>query len=213
MPTPLFDQLCIELVQRIPTEFKTVFTAGSGALPDSYVLPKENIIDYINRSLNKLFNQYWTAVKGNLEMFIKIFPELNKYSAELTLINGNYPVITPHLDFYRAISGKTSSGSKFIKQWDTTKYNIALTGKYDEYVATLDNPALIQVKRLIAFFPQSLGTAKVYIQYIAMPISPTTGNYLTQNHATEDSPFLQHWNSQIVDLAYQMYLEESYETS
>jgi hypothetical protein len=212
MATPKFDQLCVEFVKRIPTEFKTAFTPGGGALPDSYVLPKENIIDYINRALNKLFNQYWMASKGNAEMFIKIFPELAKYSAELTLSSGNYNIITPHLDFYKAISGRTTTGNKFVKQWETTKYNIALTEKYDEYIATADNPALIQINRLVAFFPQSLGAAKVYIQYVALPISPTTGNYLTQNHATEDSPFFQHWNTQIVDLAYQMYLEESYET-
>ncbi len=209
MPTPKFDQLCVELVKRIPTEFKTAFTPGSGAMPDSYVLPAVNVIDYINRALNKLFNQYWTAVKGNAEMFIRIFPELAKYSGEIS--GANYTIATPYLDFYKVINGRTE-GDKFIKVWDTTKYNIALTGKYAEYVATANNPAMIQVKNLIAIFPQDLSIS-TYIQYVALPISPTTGNYLTQNHATEDSPFFQHWNSQIVDLAYQMYLEESYETS
>jgi len=36
--TPNLDLIAIEFIKRIPTTFKTTFTAGSGAMPDTYFM-------------------------------------------------------------------------------------------------------------------------------------------------------------------------------
>jgi len=212
--TNRFDKICIGFAQKIPTAFKTTFTPGN-AMPDTYLLTKEIIADFVNAALLKLFNQTWQAVKGDTKAFIQIFPELSRLSDTVvaTLTNGTlyYNVIAPYMDFNKLI-GAVTSDNKFIKIWDETKFTIALSGIYDQYTTTSNKPAIIGLNRALYLFPQNIVAPGFKFQYIALPLDPTTGDDLIQN-GSYDSPFTDQWNAQIADMAYDLYLEESQETT
>lgn len=219
--TPKFDRIASDFVRRIPEQFKTAFTPGSGNLPDTYSLKKEVIINYVNRALQELFNQYWTALQGNYKKFITMFPELAFRTPNKVKFNGQgyYDIANPYLDFYRLINGMTEGTKKYVKQWDNHIYHLAITGEYAEYTATNENPALIQIANGLAVFPQDLNTAlsgpslkELRLLYVKYPVDPTNGNFLTQN-GDHDSPYFDHWNKQIADIAYLMYLQETTQTA
>jgi hypothetical protein len=215
MATHKLDSIAIEFIKRIPTAFKTAFTAGSGAMPDSYFMPSVNIIDYINRGMNKLFNDYWQSAKGDPLAFSRFFPELIKYTPPVTFTNGLLAIANPYLDFKRIIGGLISSGNIFIKIWDDTKLTIAVSGIYDAYTAAPGNPAMIQMNNRLYLFPDFLseaGTNGVNLHYIALPVDPSTGSALVQN-GNYDSPFSSEWNSVIADYAEQLFLQDSYQTT
>lgn len=211
MATPRFDTICQEFLKRVPDNFKTAFTPGGGALPDGYVLEATQIKDYVNRALLKLFNLYWEQTKGNYKLFMKIFPELVKFSDAVSLSSGNYDVANPYLDFKALVGAVESSENTFIKVWHPDRYTIALSEEYPQYTASAENPAIIQVNKKLAVFPQS-STFDIKFQYIKIPVDPTTGNPLTQN-GSYDSPFMDDWNTQIIDLAEEIYLIESHQTA
>jgi hypothetical protein len=211
MATPKFDRCCIELVKRIPDQFKVPFVAGTGVMPDCYMIKAVNIIDYINRGMQELFNTYWKLVAGDVQRFIGIFPELNKLSAAVPLVNGNYVFSTPYMDFYKIVGAVTATGNKFIKVKDEYLYTVYLSEEYNALKPDENNPAIIQVNKMLAVFPQSF-TGQIKFHYIAVPLDPSTGGFIEQNGGT-DSPFFDHWNKEIVDNAYLKYLEETNQTS
>jgi hypothetical protein len=212
--TPKFDRIAISFVKKIPTAFKTVFTPGID-MPDANLFTKEIIADYINRAMMKLFNQYWQQTAGNFQAFLAVFPELVKFSGELEGSEGFagtvYQVAAPYFDFCRIV-GAIGPNNQFIKVWDETKFTLAISGQYTEYTATTSNPAIIQIHGMLFVFPQTLNDFNFKIQYIKYPIDPATGGPLVQN-GNEDSPFGDQWNDIIAELAYALYLEESFETT
>lgn len=220
--TPILDSIAIEFVKRIPTTFKTTF-AGSAAMPDTYVLTAVQIVDFINRAMKKLFNDSWQSANGDPLKFSRLLPELVRYSDEIQLANGHYNIANPFLDFKRIIGGivtgvlEDSVSSIFIKIWDDTKLTIALSGLYPEYIATSENPALIQMDKQLYLFPDAVygGTGimlnGIRLHYIALPVDPTTGSAIIQN-GDYDCPFDSEWNTVIADYAYEMFLEESAQT-
>jgi len=211
MPTPRLDRIAINFLHRVPDEFVTAFTPGT-AMPEANILTKAQIVNYVNRALNQLFNDFWQTIAGDWKKFIRIFPELSRITPnQIVFTNGNYTVASPYLNIYKVVGGFIDATPKrFIKVWEEWKYSIAITEEYPEYVATSINPAIIQIHNLIALFPQA--TTNVKLQYIAAPIDPTTGAQLTQN-GTYDSPFFDHWNDMITDIAYSLYLKETTETT
>jgi hypothetical protein len=215
MATLRLDSIAIEFIKRIPTTFKNAFTAGSGAMPDSYFMPAVNIIDYINRGMQKLFNDSWQSAKGDQQAFSRLFPELVRYTIPVTFTNGLYAIANPFLDFKRIIGGVNPAGNIFIKIWDDTKLTVAVSGIYDAYTATSNNPAMIQMNNRLYLFPDFLsaaGTSGVNLHYIALPVDPSTGSALVQN-GNYDSPFSSEWNSVIADYAEQLFLQDSYQTT
>lgn len=224
MPTLKLDQIATDFINRIPTTFKTAFAPGTGVMPDTYLLGASRIVDYVNRAMNLLFNEKWEGAwklsGGNAEMQIKIFnsllPELVRFTGELVadaaLAGTAYMISSPYLDFFKLIGAVSGDNSIFIKKWDETKYMLALTGVYDEFTPTAAKPAIIQVNEMLVIFPQDIADFTFKIQYIKLPLDPTTGGYLIQN-GTYDSPFHTHWNRKIADIAYEIYLGEAYETT
>lgn len=210
MPTPNFDRIDIEISRRIGD---TVANAAN----DGTVLTATERNAYTNKALFKLFNIKWQeAVKitGKFERpskyFIREIPELVERSSLLTLTAGNYLIASPHFDFFTIIDAETDD-EKFITVWDTDLYEIARTQRHRHYIATAEKPSVIQLDKLLAFFPLS-STFGFYMTYIKMPLEPTTGNFLTQNGAT-DSPFLPHWNSIIAEIGEQLFRTDSQETT
>jgi len=209
MPTPKFDMAAKGFIARVPDEFVSPFNIGS-LMPRSYLLPRAVIEDYVNRAMNKLFGDSWANVKGDEKTFIKIFPELTNYSDNITFTNGVYTLGSNYLNLFKVIGATTNSGNKFIKIKDEYKFTIYLTNEYPEYNTTVDNPVLIQVGNKLYLFPQQ--TSVVRLHYIIKPVNPITGGLIAQN-GNYDMPFDYHWIETISDLAYQLYLGETVQTT
>lgn len=207
MPTVKFDLIAIDFVARLPDMFVQPFTAGNN-MPDSYLLKKETIVNYINRALNKVFFDLYISASADINKFTKIVPELTKLSGDISFVNGEYTLGPNFYDLFKVISATVNG--KYAKIKDENKYMLYLTGEYPEYVATANEPILIQVGSKLTVFPKT--TSTVNLHYIGKPIDPSTGGYLTQN-GNYDSPFGYHWNEVIADSAYQMYLTETLQTT
>jgi hypothetical protein len=211
MPTPNFDRIDIEISRRIGD---TVANAAN----DGTVLTATERNAYTNKALLKLFNIEWNKAVTKAEKFerpskylIRAVPELVERSSLLTLTAGNYLIASPHFDFFTIIDAETDD-EKFITVWDTDLYEIARTQRHRHYIATAEKPSVIQLDKLLAFFPLS-STFGFYMTYIKMPMSPTTnGAFLTQGGAV-DSPFLPHWNSIIAEIGEQLFRTDSQETT
>ena len=211
MATPKLDRCCIELLKRIPDQFRSSFTAGSGVMPRGNLLSAETIVDYVNRAMQDLFGNFWQSTGGDVKKFIGLFPELVGISEAVTLAAGNYVIASPYKNFKKLIGAVLSSTNKFIKVKDSSLYTVYLSQEYTDYLPTRDNPAIIQVSQLLACFPQNL-TGSIKFHYIKVPLDPLTGGFLVQNGDT-DSPFFDHWNKNICDIAYLKYLEETNQTT
>ncbi len=208
MATLQFDLIAVDFVGRIPTTFKTSFTAGNLMGSDgTFVLTKDQVVNFVNRALQKFFNDSWKLLGKKI---IEVFPELSKYSAALTLTSGNYTRITPHLDLYKILGAVGVTGNKYIRPVMDDKYTLYLSKKYDEFIPTNDAPAIIQVTDLLAVFPQTFAE-NIQFNYVRTPVDPITGEFIIQDTG-EDSPYYSHWNHNIADIAYQMYLAEASET-
>lgn len=207
MATPKIDNIANEFLKRIPDTFQTSFTPGGGIMPGGYVLKTATqIMDYVNRGMLSLFNIYWEATEGNKDLFLQIFPELQEFSDAVPLTNGNYTIAANYLNFKALIGAVKSSDNSNIEVWRSTIYTLALSGKY-QFNATASKPAIIQVKNLLAVFPQS-SSFQIKFHYIKLPLDPTTGLPLSQNGGY-DSPFMDDWNDKIADIAYKFYLQEA----
>lgn len=209
MATIKFDSIATNFIKLIPTTFKSTFTPGGGAMPDSYALLAAQISDYVNRAMMKLFNDEWARLGGDTKAFTKVFPELQDISGAVSLDAGNYTIANPYLNFKKLI-GCTKQDGNYIEIWPDYIYAYAKAGKY-QYVATTDNPSIIQINNLLAIFPQS-SSFSIIFQYIKLPLDKTTGNPLTQN-GSNDSPFSYEWNERIAQIAYELYLQEHYDTA
>ncbi len=115
----------------------------------------------------------------------------------------------------------TNTSKKYIKLWDPSKYHLAISEEYPEYIATDDNPAIIRVGNTLTIFPLDIDTGeppeapryqRIKFHYIGVPLDPTTGEFLIQN-GDYDSPFFDHWNKSIADIAYLMFLQETNQTA
>jgi hypothetical protein len=214
--TPKLDSIAIEFVKRIPTSFKSTFTPNM-IMPDTYFMPALQVVDYINRAMMALFNDYWQSVKGDASMFARIFPELVRYTPQIRITNGLYVIAAPYLDFKKIIGGLAQgsiNSNYFIKVWDDTKLTIALSGLYDVYTTTSNKPAMIQMNNSFYLFPDALESSvnNINLHYIGIPVNPVTGSALVQND-NYDSPFSAEWNSVIADHAEQLFLQDSYQTT
>lgn len=207
MPTPKFDMIATDFVARIPDSFQTPFTIG-GEMPDSFILKKETISNYVNRALNKVFSDLWLGAGADKNRLINVVPELTKVSNNINFINGRYTIGQGYLDLFKIIGATVNN--KFAKVKEADKLTLYLTGEYPEYMTTDNDPVIILSGGLIYLFPQL--TRTVILHYIVKPVNPITGGYLEQN-GSYDSPFDYHWHDTIAEAAYQLYLRETLQTT
>lgn len=215
MATPRLDQIAVEFVKRIPDSFKSSFIPGTMAMPDANVLTASEIIEYVNRGLNKYFNIAWAQIGGDSKEkrlnFASLFPELIKRSLDITL-----PYLVgsenKYLDFYKVFGSTRTSDDLYIRIWESNTLNKVRSKKYFHYTPTNKNPVIIQNNKILEIYPDDLTDKIVKIQYVAAPLDPETGSFLVQNGGA-DSPFLTHHNSEIVNLVYELYLLDSQQTT
>lgn len=211
MPTPKFDNICVEFIGRIPTTFKTSFTPGTMTMPDSWVLPASQITNYVNRALQKFFNDYWKMFKGDLKYFLKFFPELGRIpSYYISFSSGKYFIDNPQLDLHTLIGAFSLTSNYYIKVWDQELYSSVITGRFPERTPTTEKPAIIMADDYIYIFPDDFAE-NVQLHYLQKPVDSTTGGFLSQN-GSYDSPFNADWQTDIVNEAYLMYLNETQKT-
>lgn len=208
MATPKFDRLCINFVKRIPDQLTSDFTPGTGNLPRSYLLNSAQIIDYINRAMNKLFQTVWIETGGDINKFVRILPELQKLTDAITLNSGKYTIENPYLDFFKIVG--CYSNNKYIKPRHESDYALIKANKYRRYQISSEDPIIFQISNYLEVIPND-AVNTIIINYIALPIDNTTGNFLTQNGSI-DIPFREHWEKEIVDIAYKIFLEETVQT-
>lgn len=201
MATLKFDLILQEFVRRIGDRPTAAFTPGGGAYPGGTILGASDAISYVNKALNKYFNDYWMAAGGDEQMFVSIFPELIKATASITL---PYAVASPYLDFHTLFNGyyDSSTPCRIEKEKNLV---LLVTGKYPRHGPTTSKPIMVALNKVIYIFPVSLTSGYVY--YVAQPISPTTGQFLAQD-GSEDSPFHYHHHSKIAEVAEQLYWNE-----
>lgn len=208
MATPKFDRLCVNFVKRIPDQLTSAFTPGTGNLPRSYLLDSAQIIDYINRAMNKLFQTVWIETGGDINKFVRILPELQKLTDAITLNSGKYTIANPYLDFFKIVG--CYSNNKYIKPRHESDYALIKSNKYRRYQISSEDPIIFQISNYLEVIPND-AVNTIIINYIALPIDNTTGNFLTQNGSI-DIPFREHWEKEIVDIAYKIFLEETVQT-
>jgi len=200
MPTPKFDRIAKEFMSRIGDNFETEFIIGA-AMPEGEILSAADISAYVNKSLLDFFNQLWMSLE--LKEFIKKVPELvEPLTGELDVTTGVLSIPTGRKNFYKLIGAVTSS-DVFITIEEADEYSLYKSSYLSDYEATADEPVCIQLGLdKIEFFPSSILKAKLI--YIKLPLSPTDGSFLIQN-GSNDSPFADHWNSKIAEIAERFY--------
>jgi hypothetical protein len=159
----------------------------------------------VNEALFKLFDEGWNAVKGDIKTFIEMFPELQEDESITTNGSAEYTLGSEAKlrDFFAPVNALW--GSVYIKVLPKHLYAIVKASRYDDYVPTITNPALIEISGKLNFFPTNgLDSEAVTLYYIKLPLNPATGDFLTQN-GTYDSPFSDKWNSRIASLAEDLY--------
>jgi hypothetical protein len=205
MATLKFDYILQEFSERIGNRLDAAFTPGAGAFPDGNLLDKEDAIAIVNKALHKYHNDAWTAVKGDKEAFIKIFPELVRLTAAVTFTTGIYTVATPYLDFFALISGYKSATIPFRIEPEENLY-LLQTNSYPRHAPTAAKPMVVPFASKVYVFPNSETTGSLH--YIAQPLIPPTGGFLEQNGSLGDSPFYNTRNTAIAAVAEELYWNE-----
>ncbi len=213
MPTPKFDQLCVDFVKMIPDQLEqSNFVPGTGNLPRSYLLPATTIIDYVNRGLITFFNNYWKSSQGNAELFLSIFPEMQATTQLVEFTNGVYVISSPYKNFFKIVGGyiEDTPDKIYLKVVPSSKFSEYQSGKLIGYRATDKDPVILQIENTLHLFPKV--KRDVVFHYIKLPTLPTTGTAIIQN-GNYDNPFTEQWNKEIVDVAYNIYLAETLQTT
>ena len=218
MPTPVFDRIAINFLNLVPDQFQSDFTPGA-AMPDGEILTKEKIADYVNKGMMKLFNDKWSEAfklsqgvpSVQRSIFASNFPELLQPSQEVSLpyIIGSEAL---YRDFFRLFGAVRSSDNLFIRIWDEDKLTQVMSGALIQYRATEDSPIIIPQNKILQIFPTDLDDHILRLQYIKLPVNPTSGESLSQN-GDVDSPFYEMWNESIAVNAYQIWLMDSQQTT
>ena len=192
MALPKFDKISVELSQRIGDGVPTSASAGNKLTADERTA-------LVNQALFLLFEQGWEASKGDIKSFIDLFPELVKTENITTDANGISVLATPILDFHTIISGLKST--TYIKPLPKHLYTIVKSSRFDDYTPNSANPVVFEISNTLSFFPSTDFNAQVVtIEYIRVPLVPTTGAFITLV-GTTDSPFSDKWNSKIASIA------------
>jgi hypothetical protein len=209
MATAKIDKILTSFLSRIgdPATF-----SGS-VLQDGNILTASEAMEYVNKALHELFRKYWELTQGDKKKFAEIFPEL--FKRRVVIVNNTdgktkYAVANPNLDYFALLDAITNTVA-YIQVLPATLYHTVLSENHPYYVPTLSRPAIIDVDKTLFVFPKDyvgsgLSTS-ITISIIVLPLDPTTGAFLAQN-GSYDSPYYDHWNEEIVNIATEMYKQD-----
>jgi hypothetical protein len=203
MATAKFDRLSVSFAARIADPVASASTAG-------VILTANERTSYINRALHELFKKYWVMVQGDKEAFTKIFPELIKPRVVSITDTHQYAIASPNLDYYTIIDAHAEG--VYTRVLPGVLFNTVRTSKLIQYTPTAAKPAIIEMDKVLYVFPTNLITIGLSftLNIIVQPLNPTDGSFLTQG-GDYDSPFMDAWNEEIVNIATEMFLQDTQE--
>ena len=230
MATIKFDRILQEFSRRIGDRLNAVFVPGAGAYPNGSELDSVDSIAYINKALNKLMEDVFEVVKGDIKAFAQALPELISIPAEVTFVPDSIPtppsvplgpapllpsttltglysqydIATPHKDFFKLFGAYVDSDT-IIRIYPEDQFINLVTKNYPDDPPTEDDPCLVALNESLYLFPSTETLANII--YIKKPLLPTTGDFIAQNGEI-DSPYHDHRNSRIAELAEKLYWNE-----
>lgn len=227
MPTPKLNRIITEFGRRIGAP--PVWGGSYGVvLQDRYDLSSTEYVAYVNKALMKFFQTKWEELGRDKQAFINAFPEMmttktlvfstsgtNKYIYNLTGIAStmrNFFVVLNAYDRDPTALPPVATPA-FIEALDTSWYFTIEYGLNTIYTPTTKHPFIIATSDYLHVYPPLGvgGTRNIQVNYIAMPLA-ADGTFYTQN-GTTDSPFDDIWNSQIAEIAEQLFKIESQENA
>lgn len=221
MATPKLDRIITEFGRRIGAPPVWGGTYGT-VLQDRYDLSSTEYVAYVNKALMKFFQTKWEESGKDKQTFINTFPELmstrtlvfsssgtNKYIFNLTGLGSMMRNFFAVLNAYDAAIVPPA----FIEALDTSWYFTIEYGLNTIYTPTTRHPFIIATADYLHVYPplEVGSTRNLQVNYIAQPLA-SDGTFYTQN-GTTDSPFDDIWNSQIAEIAEQLFKIESQENA
>jgi len=170
---------------------------------------KTKIETFVNRALFKLVNDVWTSVNGDPKLFLQILPELGDEENITTTVSGTYVIGTSAVirDFFRLLDARLST--TYIEAVEPHLLEEFLTDKNTERIPTAAIPYVYEQGGTLYFLPAASFNAQVvYVHYLRLPISSVNGAFITSGGSI-DSPFYDHWNSKIAEIAAQIFFGTS----
>lgn len=201
MASPIFDDYSMRLAKGIADPVATAATNGT-------ILTALSRDEYVNKAMMELIRKYWELVKGDIESFIDLFPELVGTDSITTDANGIYAITSTKIrDFFKIINATKST--TYIKTLPKHLFTVIKTSRFDDMAPDSDNPVVIEIDKSLYFFPAADFNAKaVSVYYLKMPLNPTDGTALT-NAGTYDSPFYSIWGEEIVNTAIEIFRKDT----
>lgn len=206
MATPKFDRMSVALSRLIADPVSAAGDAGS-------VLTANERNLYISRAMLLLFNEIWVKSGGDVFLFAGICPELLREQAVTTTSGGTYSIIggSNMRDYYAMVSGIIST--TYIGLKPAGWLHLYKSSYNADIIPTAADPVMIEAEGIVYFFPAaSFNAQSVTLQFVKQPVEPSNGNLLSQN-GTTDSPFKDHWEDKIINIAQQLFLKEAQETT
>ena len=205
--TPKYDEIVKIFAEKIkdPVTFSgTTFDV----IPGKVVKTKAAIESYINEGMFRLLNKIWVDTQGNLEIVAGVLPELMRYVSGLALSNpaSNYDIGANYPNFWRLVNANADDKSCSIQPG--ANLTLLLADFVGQYTGNASNPVACEVNKILYVFPITDFAGKgLKILYLSAPLK-SDGTRLTQNGGT-DSPFFDHWNETIAELAAQSFRESA----
>ncbi len=207
MATPNFDSISVELSRRLGDPVSSASTDG---LQLTAVIRNA----YVNKALNKFFADA-IAKSGGVIGMQKLFPELCSIRKVTVTYDGTnfistYAKANPNLDIWDLFGAYygNSITPTIIRVLDRSLFAVMMTNDNPDLEVSTDEPACIYMEDAVYLFPRDYANGvtrdQFYMNIIQKPIDPTTGNFLTQG-GNYDSPFDAQWNSNIAEVAEQLY--------
>ncbi|MHB8842356.1 MAG: hypothetical protein ACYC56_11335 [Candidatus Aquicultor sp.] len=208
MNNPKLEKISIDLAGRMNDKYTSadVLVAGD---TDGTIYTAADRLRYINRAMFKLFNDVWQKTSGNKQMFAGVFPELVQMRTITTSSASAYPIATPNLDYFQLLEAVVDG-----KQAEIMPSHLYLTvksGRTLQVKGSTSIPVVTEINGTIYFLPNDAAfqAKSADITFIRQPLDKTQGIYLSMTNGssggnTEDSPFLDQWNSKIAEIAEQL---------
>ena len=216
-------RISVELAQRINDGFTSAGVAVAGDT-DGKVLTALQRMNFINKAMFKLFNDAWLSVKGDKKAFAQLFPELVVYASLGTTDDGIIEVASPIEDYFQLMAAAIKVDSLVFTQaavLPSSSFQDVRDGSVLQARGSIYYPICIEIGRVIYFLPadtDEFTQRDVGITYLKIPVQPETtgskvaGSFLTMSDATsDDSPFSNHWNSKIAEIAEQLFRTDAKE--
>ncbi len=210
MNNPRLEKISIELAKRINDAFTSAGADVAGNT-DGIVLTAVQRMSYINKAMFKLVNDVWQKAnerdyKHAKEIFAALFPELIVYREVSTTATSKYVIATPNLDYFQLMEAVVNSiQAEFMP---SHLYQTVKSGRTPQIRGSSSIPMVVEIEKTIYFLPDNAAfqSKTATLTFLRQPLDKTTGNFLSMDSATtEDSPFLDQWNTVLASLAEQLY--------